>query len=79
MTARPASGEPAPAETRRSGLATDVFASGRVVDMILGLTVLEAGALGMHHRRTGRGIAPADLAGNLLAGIGLLLALLLTA
>lgn len=52
-----------------------LFANGRIVDIILGLTVLEAVALIAYHRRTGRGVAPADLLGNLLAGVCLLLAL----
>lgn len=52
-----------------------LFANGRIVDLILGLTVLEAVALVAYHRRTGRGVSPADLLGNLLAGACLLLAL----
>lgn len=52
-----------------------LFADGRIVDLVLGLTLLEAVALVAYHRRTGRGVAPADLAGNLLAGVCLLLAL----
>jgi hypothetical protein len=53
----------------------ELFASGRIVDLILGLVVLEALALIAWRRRTGRGIAPVDLLTNLLAGLGLLLAL----
>ena len=53
----------------------DLFASGRVVEMILGLMVLEAAALTAWRRRTGRGIAPLDLVINLCAGALLLLAL----
>jgi hypothetical protein len=45
-----------------------------IVDAILLLVVLEAGALAFWHRRTGRGIAPAALAPNLCAGAALLLA-----
>jgi hypothetical protein len=52
-----------------------LFANGRIVDLILGLTVLEAVALIAYHRRTGHGVTPADLLGNLLAGVCLLLAL----
>jgi len=52
-----------------------LFESGRIVDLILVLTALEALALAVHHRRTGRGVALADLAPNLLAGACLLLAL----
>ncbi|HEX8373858.1 MAG TPA: hypothetical protein VF606_01615 [Geminicoccaceae bacterium] len=52
-----------------------LFTNGRIVDLILGLTVLEAVALVAFHRRTGRGVALADLLANLLAGVCLLLAL----
>jgi hypothetical protein len=52
-----------------------LFTNGRIVDLILGLTVLEAVALIAYHRRTGRGVTPADLLANLLAGVCLLLAL----
>jgi hypothetical protein len=53
----------------------DLFASGRVVDLILGLMVLEAVVLLAWRRRTGSGIAPLDLVINLCAGALLLLAL----
>lgn len=49
--------------------------SGRVVDLILVLTLAEALVLALLHRRTGRGVRPADLLPNLLAGAALLLAL----
>ena len=52
-----------------------LIASGRVVDLILGLMLLEAIAIGAYHAGTGRGIGPVDLAINLLAGVALLLAL----
>lgn len=52
-----------------------LFADGRIVDLILGLTLLEAVGLVAYHRRTGRGVAPGELAGNLLSGVCLLLAL----
>jgi hypothetical protein len=51
-----------------------LFASGRIVDLILGLTLLEGLLLALYHRRTGRGVAPADLVPNLLAGACILLA-----
>ena len=54
---------------------SQLFVGGRIVDLILGLMVVEALALIVHHRWTGRGIAPLDLLGNLLAGLCLLLAL----
>jgi hypothetical protein len=47
----------------------------RWVDVILGLVVLEAMALLVYRRLTGRGIAPADLLPNLAAGASLLVAL----
>ena len=52
----------------------ELFASGHVVDLILGLMTIEALLLLAYHRRAARGIAPADLAVNLLSGICLLLA-----
>lgn len=51
------------------------FASGRIVDAILLLTLLEGAALVAWHRRTGGGPVPADVLGNLAAGFCLLLAL----
>ena len=52
-----------------------LFASGRIVDLVLAFTVIEGLLLLALHRRTGRGLAPADLLGNLAAGISLMLAL----
>lgn len=52
-----------------------LFDSGRVIDLILGLMVVEAIALALYHARTGRGIAPRRLYANLLAGACLMLAL----
>ena len=54
---------------------TELFGSGRVVDLIVVLMLLEGGALFVYWRRTGRGIAPLDWVWNLLAGYFLLLAL----
>ena len=51
------------------------FSSGRFVDAILVFMVLEGMALIAYQRATGRGIAPAALLANLLAGGGILLAL----
>lgn len=53
----------------------ELFDSGRIVELILGLMLLEAVALVVWQRRTGRGIAPLDLCVNLAAGALLLLAL----
>jgi hypothetical protein len=54
---------------------TGLFATGRIVDLILVLTLLEGIILVAYYRLTGRGLAPADLLSNLVAGICLLLAL----
>lgn len=53
----------------------DLFASGHIVDLILGLVALEWIVLAAYHRGTGLGLAPIDLTGNLLSGISLMLAL----
>lgn len=53
----------------------ELFASGRVVELILGFMLVEAVVLGIYHRRSGRGLRPLDLALNLAAGALLLLAL----
>ncbi|UHD18157.1 hypothetical protein [Thiocapsa bogorovii] len=52
----------------------ELFASGRLIDLILGLVLVEAIALGVLHRLTGKGVAPRDLVGLLLAGAFLLVA-----
>ena len=52
-----------------------LFASGRVVDLILLLVLAEAVGLVLLHRQTGRGPAPGALLPNLMAGACLLLAL----
>ncbi len=54
------------------------FAAGTAVDIALVIVVLEAGALWLWHRFTGRGLPPIDLVGFLGAGFCLLLALRLT-
>ncbi len=54
---------------------TSLFASGRVVDLILGLVLIEVIALAIVRTRTKRGMNPFDLMASLLAGIALLLAL----
>jgi hypothetical protein len=56
----------------------DLFASGRLVDFILILVVLEAAVLLLVWRNARWGIAPADLLPNLCAGAFLLLALRIT-
>jgi hypothetical protein len=52
----------------------ELFASGRLIDLILGLVLVEAIALTVFHRLTGKGVAPRDLVGLLLAGAFLLVA-----
>jgi hypothetical protein len=54
---------------------SELVASGRIVDLILGFMVLEGLVLAVWHRRTGRGLAPLDVLANVLAGACLLLAL----
>jgi hypothetical protein len=53
----------------------ELFASGRLVDLILIVVVIEATVLLLLWRRAGRGVAPLDLLPNLCAGAFLLLAL----
>jgi hypothetical protein len=53
----------------------ELFASGRLVDLILVLTAVEAAGLLLYWRSRGSGIAPLDLLPNLFAGAFLLLAL----
>jgi hypothetical protein len=53
----------------------DLFATGRVVDLILILMILETFVLVAHHLLTGRGIAIMPLLTNMAAGACLLLAL----
>jgi hypothetical protein len=53
---------------------SELFASGRIVDLVLALTALEGLLVVAYHRRTGRGVAPADFLSNLLSGICLMLA-----
>ena len=52
----------------------ELFASGRLVDFILVVVILEAAALLVYWSRARRGIAPRDLLPNLCAGVFLLFA-----
>jgi ABC-type spermidine/putrescine transport system permease subunit II len=52
-----------------------LFASGHVADLVLLVLLAESAALVLWHRRTGRGLAPAALAGLVLPGIAFALAL----
>jgi hypothetical protein len=56
----------------------ELFASGRLIDIILIIVVIEATVFFMMWRRSGRGIAPLDLLPNLCAGAFLLLAMRVT-
>jgi hypothetical protein len=53
----------------------ELFASGRIVDLILGLMALEAVVLLAYRSKTGKGVAPVDLLVNLASGVFLFLAL----
>ena len=54
---------------------TELYATGRIVDLILALVAVELVLLAAIHRRTGRGVAPGALLPTLLSGALLLLAL----
>ena len=51
-----------------------LFASGQIVNLILGLTLAEALVVAVYNRRTGRGPVLGPFLINLLAGVWLLLA-----
>jgi hypothetical protein len=46
-----------------------------VIDVVIAITLLECVLLSLHHRLTGRGVAPADFIVNLFSGLCLMLAL----
>lgn len=50
----------------------EFFSGPHVVDLVLGLMLLEGLALVLYHRKTGRGIPTGDLLVNFLAGFVLL-------
>jgi len=56
----------------------ELFASGRLVDLILVIAAIEAACLVIYWRSTGQGVSPGDLLPNLFAGAFLLLALRLS-
>ncbi len=56
----------------------ELFADGRLVDLILVIVAIEAIGLVIYWRTTGRGVSPGDLLPNLFAGAFLLLALRLS-
>jgi hypothetical protein len=51
-----------------------IFTSGRIIDLILAIMVIEAAALMIYRSRTGRGIPAIGLFVNLMAGAFLLMA-----
>lgn len=53
----------------------ELFASGRIADLIVLLTLAEGLLLSLYHRMTGRGLAPRQVISLLLPGIFLLLAM----
>lgn len=53
----------------------ELFRTGGIVDLIIGLTLVEALALVLYRRLTGRGLRATALIFNLTAGAALLLAL----
>ena len=56
----------------------ELFATGRIVDLILIVVAIEAVCLVLYWRSTRKGVAPTDLLPNLCAGACLLLALRLS-
>jgi hypothetical protein len=54
---------------------SELFDTGRIVDLIIALTVVEWLVFVAYHRRTGRGLPPMDLLVNLLSGLLILFAL----
>ncbi|MFN0218708.1 MAG: hypothetical protein ACKVP4_07855 [Hyphomicrobium sp.] len=53
----------------------DLFASGRIADIVIALMAVEAVALIAYHRATGRGVNTSQVLSNLAAGVCLFLAL----
>ncbi len=51
-----------------------LFETGRIIDVILILVIVEAGLLILFWQRTGRGIAPRALIANLVSGSALMVA-----
>jgi hypothetical protein len=54
---------------------SDLFSSGHAIDIVLLVLAVEAFALWLWHARSGQGLPPLDLLGQLLSGALLLLAL----
>jgi len=45
-----------------------------LIDLVIAIMVIEAVALALYHRRTGRGLAPMEFLPSLAAGLALMLA-----
>jgi hypothetical protein len=56
-------------------LMTDWLSSGRLIDIVIVITLLEGAFLLALHRKTGRGVAPRDFVLNMASGLCLMLAL----
>ena len=52
----------------------EVFSDTLLIDIVIGVTLLEWALLSWWHRRTGRGIAMSELRNTLFAGLYLMLA-----
>ncbi len=52
----------------------ELFYSGLILDIIIGLVFVEGAALVAYHRLTGRGPTPRDALSNLAAGLALMIA-----
>jgi hypothetical protein len=52
-----------------------LFAGTLLVDLVIALSLLETVFLLLHHRVTGRGIAPSQFLANMVSGLSLMLAL----
>jgi hypothetical protein len=53
----------------------DLLPGPRLIEVIIAITALEAVALTLYHRLTGKGVAPKEFAANLLSGLCLMFAL----
>ena len=57
---------------------TGIVGDVRLIDLVhavIALTLLEGALIALHHRRSGKGVAPREFGANLLSGLCLMLAL----
>lgn len=54
---------------------SSLLGQAHLMDLVLAITIFEGLLLAAYHHRTGRGLAPADYALNMVAGMCLMLAL----